>query len=175
MPPFTELGGVSRQILYHRMKTTVLGETEARHVIYHTRLLKLAEHYGFTPCACVPYRAKTNGKMERTFSYIRIDIFLAARFANLDDLNAQIAAWHLSVANVRCHGTTLWVVREASAEEQPLLMSLTKGSFNAVLSLHGRVNHDGILSVNSNLYSVPDGTRRRVVDVHTLADKVPIY
>ena len=47
MRAFEELGGVPRQILYDRMKTAVLGEDEARHVIYHPRLLEPAEHYGF--------------------------------------------------------------------------------------------------------------------------------
>jgi len=38
-----------------------------------------------------------------------------------------------------------------------------------------RVSHDGMVSVHGNLYSVPDRTRRRVVDVQTLADEVRIY
>ena len=161
MQAFAELGGVPRQILYDRMKTAVLGETEARPVIYHPRLLELAEHYGFTPRACAPYRAKTKGKVERPFSYIRDDFFLAARFANLQDLNAQLAAWRCSVSNVRCHGTTRRVISEAFAEEQPQLQPLPNGPFNAVLSLQRRVSHDGMVSVNGNLYSVPDRTRRR--------------
>ena len=32
-----------------------------------------------------------------------------------------------------------------------------------------------MVSVNGNLYSMPDRTRGRVVDVHTLADEVRIY
>jgi hypothetical protein len=32
------------------------------------------------------YRAKTKGKVERPFSYIRQDFFLARSFRNLDDL-----------------------------------------------------------------------------------------
>lgn len=175
MQAFAELGGVPRQILYDRMKTAVLGETETRHVIYHPRLLELAEHYGFTPRACAPYRAKTKGKVERPFSYIRDDFFLAARFATLEDLNAQFAAWRSGVANVRRHGTTRQVVSEAFAEERPQLLPLPKTPFNAVLSLQRRVSHDGMVSVNGNFYSVPDRTRRRVVDVHTLADEVRIF
>lgn len=54
MQAFAELGGVPWQIFYDRMNTAVLGETEARHVIYHHRLLELAEHYGFAPRACAP-------------------------------------------------------------------------------------------------------------------------
>ena len=65
MRAFAELGGLPRQILYDRMKTAVLSEEEARHVIYHPRLLELTERYGFRPRACAPYRAKTKGKVER--------------------------------------------------------------------------------------------------------------
>lgn len=115
------------------------------------------------------------GKVERPFSYIRDDFFLGGCFANLEDLNAQFTEWRAGVANVRCHGTTRRFIDEAFAEERPQLLPLPRTPFNAVLSLQRRVSHDGMVSVNGNLYSVPDRTRRRVVDVHTLADEVRIY
>ena len=34
----------------------------------------LARHYGFQPRACRPYRPKTKGKVERPFSYIRLNL-----------------------------------------------------------------------------------------------------
>ena len=46
-----------------------------------------------------PYRAKTKGKVERPFRYIRQDFFLARSFRNLDDLNAQLVDWLDTVAN----------------------------------------------------------------------------
>jgi transposase len=172
---FAELGGVPQHILYDRMKTAVLGEDEARHIIYHPRLRELAEHYGFTPRACAAYRAKTKGKVERPFSYVRDDFFLAGEFRNLADMNRQFTDWRTTVANARCHGTTRRVVADAFAEEQPHLKPLPAVPFNAVLSLERRISHDGMVSVNGNLYSVPDRTRRRVVEVQTLADEVRIY
>lgn len=172
---FARLGGVPQHILYDRMKTAVLGETEARHIIYHPRLLELAEHYGFTPRACAAYRAKTKGKVERPFGYVRDDFFLAGEFCNIDDLNGQFTHWCDTAANPRCHGTTQRIVTAAFAEEQPFLQALPALPFNAVLSLERRVSSDGMVSVNGNLYSVPDRTRRRVVEVHTLAEEVRIY
>ena len=62
---------------------------------------RLGGHYGFQPKACRPYRAKTKGKVERPFRYIREDFFLARSFRNLDDLNAQLAHWLGTVANPR--------------------------------------------------------------------------
>ncbi len=50
-------------------------------------------HYGSAPRACRLYRAKTKGKVERTFCYVRQDFFLVHRFCNLDDLNRQFVEW----------------------------------------------------------------------------------
>ena len=60
------------------MKTAVIGEDADGLVIYNRALLDLARHYGFQPRACRPYRAKTKGKVERPFRYIREDFFLGA-------------------------------------------------------------------------------------------------
>ena len=39
-----------------------------------------------------------------------------------------------------------------------------------------RASHEGMVSVGGNLYhSVPDTTRRRVFDVHVLADEIRIF
>ncbi|MBX9876035.1 MAG: IS21 family transposase, partial [Beijerinckiaceae bacterium] len=83
MAAFAAIGGVPIEILYDRMKTAVTGEDEQGHIVYNRSLLALAKHYGFHPRACRPYRAKTKGKVERPFSYIRKDFFLARSFRNL--------------------------------------------------------------------------------------------
>ena len=119
-------------------------------------LVDLARHYGFQPRACRPYRAKTKGKVERPFRYIREDFFLAGSFRNLDDLNAQLRHWLDTVANPRVHATTQRVVAEAFAEEQAALKPLPLVPFRAVLKLERRVSHEGMVSVGGNLYSVPD-------------------
>lgn len=74
---FDAIGGVPREILYDRMKTAVIGEGETGGIVYNRALLDLARHFGFHPKACKPYRAKTKGKVERPFRYIREDFFLA--------------------------------------------------------------------------------------------------
>lgn len=44
-----------------------------------------------------------------------------------------------------------------------------------MLKLERRASHEGMISVGGNLYSVPDTTRRRVFDVHVLADAIRIF
>ena len=170
---FEALGGVPGEVLYDRMRTAVNGEDETG-VVYNPVLVACARHYGFQPRACRPYRAKSKGKVERPFRYVREDFFLARSFRDLDDLNGQLRQWLDGVANARVHATTRRVVAEHFAEEQPHLKQLPAGPFQAVLKLERRVTRDGMVSVGGNLYSVPDGTRRRAVEVHTLAHEVRI-
>jgi transposase len=173
MQAFAALGGVPIEILYDRMKTAVTGEDDQGHIVYNRSLLALARHYRFQPRACRPYRAKTKGKVERPFSYIRQDFFLGRSFRNLDDLNTQLIDWLDTVANIRIHGTTQRVVAEAFDAEQPELQTLPEHSFDAVLKLERRVSHDGFVAIGGNYYSVPDRTRR-VVEVQQLPDLIRI-
>jgi transposase len=173
MQAFEALDGVPIEILYDRMKTAVTGEDDQGHIVYNPSLLALAKHYRFQPRACRPYRAKTKGKVERPFRYIREDFFLGRSFRNLEDLNAQLIEWLDTVANARVHGTTQRVVAEAFAEEQAELQQLPEHRFNAVLKLERRVSHDGFVAVGGNYYSVPDRTRR-IVEVEQLPDLVRI-
>src|ERR1700756_3213008 len=169
------IGGVPREILYDRMKSAVIGEDPGGLVIYDRALVDLARHYDFQPRACRPYRPKTKGKVERPFRYIREDFFLGGAFRNLDDLNDQLRHWLDTVANPRVHATTNRVVNEAFAEERASLKALPAMPYRAVLRLERRASHEGMVSVGGNLYSVPDTTRRRVFEVHVLADEVRIF
>jgi len=172
---FEAFGGVPRQILYDRMKTAVIGEDADGQVVYNRTLGELAHHYGFLPKACRPYRPETKGRVERPFRYIREDFFLGGVFRNLDDLNLQFKDWLGDVANPRLHATTGRVVNEAFAEEKPMLLLLPLIPFGAVLSLERRISREGMVSIGGNYYSVPDATRRRMVEVHSMADEIKIF
>lgn len=172
---FSDMGGVPEEILYDRMKTAVTGEDEAGVVTYNSSLVALLNHYGAIPRACQPYRAKTKGKVERPFRYIRQDFFLARTFRNMDDLNAQFDAWRTEVANPRVHATTRRVVDEAFAEELAHLKPLPAIPYSAILSVERRVSKDGMIAVGGNFYSVPDTTRRRTLEVQHHATELRIY
>jgi transposase len=173
MAAFEAIGGVPIEILYDRMKTAITGQDDEGHIVYNRSLIALAQHYGFLPRACRPYRAKTKGKVERPFSYIRQDFFLARSFRSLEDLNTQLQDWLDTVANIRLHGTTQRIVSEAFAAERLELQPLPATPFDALLKLERRVSHDGLVSIGGNYYSVPDRTRR-IVEVHQLPDTIRI-
>jgi len=172
---FEALGGAPAEVLYDRMRMAVTGEDTEGVVVFNKSLIELGRHYGFLPRACRPYRAKTKGKVERPFRYIREDFFLARSFRDLDDLNTQFRQWLDGVANARTHATTQRVVSEHFADERPSLQPLPAGPFQAVLRLDRRITREGMVSVDGNLYSVPDLTRKRAVEVQVLAGEVRIY
>ena len=138
--PSRRCGGVPAEILYDRMKTAVLGRGRRGRHRLQRRCSTWRAHYGFMPRACRPYRAKTKGKVERPYRYIREDFFLAGRFRNLDDLNAQLDRWlddGRQRPGPRHHAAGR---REAFAEERPVLKPLPAGPFRAVLKLERRVS-----------------------------------
>ena len=176
MLAFEHFGGTPQEILYDRMKTAVLGDApDDTGIVYNAKLIGLGAHYGFKPRACKAYRAKTKGKIERPFRYVRANFFLARSFANLEDLNRQLRVWLDTVANARLHGSTGRVVAEHFAAERACLKPLPAGRFDAVLRTERRLSHEGMVSVGGNLYSVPDGTVKRVLEVETTADCVRIH
>jgi len=60
-------------------------------------------------------------------------------------------------------------------KEQPQLQRLPAGRFDAVLRVERRVGKESCVSVGGNYYSVPDGIRKRVLDVETTPDTVRIF
>ena len=145
-----EGSGSHSELLYDRMKTAVLGEGPDGVISYNTGLVALLNHYGAIPRACRPYRAKTKGKVERPYRYVRQDFFLGRPFRNLDDLNAQFSLAGLEIANVRIHATT----GRSSPSTSPRSGRAHRPSaipYSAVLTVERRVTHDGIVSVGGNL------------------------
>lgn len=172
---FAAMGGACTEILYDRMKTAVIGEDAAGVVTYNEALVALLAHYGSAPRACQPYRAKTKGKVERPFRYVRQDFFLARSFRDLDDLNEQFGEWRATIANPRVHATTQRVVDEHFAEERPHLLPLPAQPYDAVLTVERRISQEGMVAVGGNQYSVPDTTQRRIVEVQNHPAEVRIF
>lgn len=174
MAGFEAFSGAPRQVLYDRMKTAVTGEDQNGCVIYNLTLQSLLQHYGAVPRACRPYRAKTKGKIERSFRYVREDFFTASRFETLEHLNECFARWLDEVANQRRHGSTGKIVAQAFEAEQPALQALPAVPFRTLLALERKISREGLVSYEGNRYSVPDGFGMRVVEVQVLPRELRI-
>ncbi len=163
---FEAMGGVPAEILPDRMKTAVSGTASEGAVRDNPAYVDMLGHYGSVPRACRPYRAATKGKVERSFGYVRSDFYPGRTFCNLDDLNGPFNDWRDDVANRRRHATTGRIVKEAYEAARPALLPLPPMPWNGVITLpRRRVSKDGMVSVEGNLYSAPDGLTGRHVQV----------
>ena len=150
-------GGVPQEVLVDNQKSAVL---EPRHhdqpARFNERFLDLAAHYGFTPRACRPYRARTKGKDERMVGYLKQHFFVRYRaFESWAHLNQLAEVWLAEEADQRLHGTVKEVVAERFAREQPTLGPLPAQRYDTSYRELRRVAWDAYIEVRGNRYSVP--------------------
>lgn len=157
---FAHFGGCCESLLYDRMRTVVLGESTdeagTRKARFNPKFLDFAHYYGFTPKLCRPYRAKTKGKVESGVKYVKRNFLPGRVFRDLEDFNAQLAAWQAEVADLRVHGTTHERPIERFAREGAALIPTSgQPSFLQAMLRQRVVAEDWLVSIDANRYSVP--------------------
>ena len=167
---FAHFGGRCENLLYDRMRTVVLGSSVdsdgKRRPQFNTTFAAFADHWGFTPRLCQPYRAQTKGKVESGVKYVKRNFVPGRTFADLDDFNRQLSAWQLEVADVRIHGTTHQRPIERFADEAVALVPTAgQASFLQAMVRERVVADDWLVSIDGNRYSVPFGLIGQTVEV----------
>ena len=167
---FAHFGGVCQAMLYDRMRTVTLGTAEDDAGVRRARLndtfVAFAGHWGFRIRLCQPYRAQTKGKVESGVKYVKRNFIPGRRFRDLEDFNAQLAAWQAEIADVRIHGTTHQRPIERFAEEAKALMpGPGHRSFLQATVRERVVAEDWLVSIDANRYSVPFALIGKTVQV----------
>ena len=152
---FEHFAGVTREILYDRMRTVMIGEREGQKR-WNPTFQAFARHWGFEPRVCRPYRAQTKGKVESGVKYVKRNFVPGRTFRDLEDFNDQLKAWQAEVADVREHGTTHEPPIVRFAREAPALTPLAGcAGFLAAMPRSRVVASDWLVSIDANRYSVP--------------------
>jgi transposase len=163
---FTFLGGIPEQVLYDNMKQVRLDDGTL-----NPAFIDFAAHHGFAVKTCRVRRARTKGKVERMVDYVKDNFLLGRQFADLDDLNAQAAAWLDHTANVRVHATTGHrPVDLLVSERQHLTPVESVRPYSFVERLPRKVAAESMVSFRSSRYSVPPAYVGRAVTVELAAD-----
>ena len=162
---FAHLGGVTREILYDRMRTVIDGDREGkRH--WNPTFKAFAGHWGFEPRVCRPYRAQTKGKVESGVKYVKRNFLPGRTFRDLADFNEQLRTWLTEIADCRIHGTTHEPPIERYARERETLMPVAgRASFLQAMRRERVVADDWLVSIDTNRYSVPWKLIGKTVDV----------
>jgi transposase len=152
---FEAWGGLARTLLYDNLKSAVL-ERQGDAIRFHPTRLEFAAHYRFEPRPVAVARGNEKGRVERAIRYIREGFFAARQWRDLDDLNARAEAWcQGQAANRPCPEDRSITVREAFAQEQPLLLALPDNPFPTDEREPVSVGKTPSVRFDRNDYSVP--------------------
>jgi transposase len=168
---FEYLGGVVREVLVDNQKAAVLAHSRGKGgVRFNQRFVDLAGHYGFTPKACRPYRARTKGKDERMVGYIKQHFFVRyRRFDSWVHLNQVAEQWLAEEADRRVQSTVKEVVIERFGREAAHLRPLPAQRYDTSYLELRQVSWDSYIDVRAGAhwarYSVPAAYAGRSVVV----------
>jgi transposase len=174
---FTYFGGVPQEVLVDNHKAAVVAHRAGQSPRFNERFLDLAGHYGFTPRACQPYRARTKGKDERMVGYVKHHFFVRYRtFDSWAHLNQLAERWLSEEADQRRQQSLKEVVAERFVREQPALTPLPTQPYDTAYRQSRHVGWDGYIDVRGNRYSVPGHLAGRLVAVRIgLDDSLRVY
>jgi transposase len=174
---FEYFGGTVEEVLVDNQKSAVLEHPARGMVRFNERFVDLSQHYGFTPRACRPYRARTKGKSERMVGYIKHHFFQRYReFESWVHLNQLAEQWLQEEADQRIHGTVKEIVAERFAQEAPALGPLPAQRYDTAYRETRHVGWDGYVEVRGSRYSVPGHLTGQTVTVRIgLDDTLRIY
>lgn len=162
---FTWFAAVPRVLLYDNLRSAVL-ERRGAAIHFHPTLLELAAHYRFQPQPVAPARGNEKGRVERAIRFARDAFFAARRFRDVDDLNAQAAAWCAGEAAERlCPPERSQRVREMFAAERDHLLALPANPFPTEERTEVSVAKTPYARFDWNDYSIPHTHVRRTLTV----------
>jgi transposase len=164
-------GGVTDEVLLDNQKAAVLEHRAGEKARFNPRFLDLMAHYGVTPKACRPARARTKGKDERMVGYVKHHFFVRYRsFDSMAHLNQLAEQWLAEEADRRVHGTVREVVAERFAREKPTLSPLPATRYDTAYRETREVGWDAFVDVRGNRYAVPSMFAGRTVTVRITLD-----
>ena len=143
--------------------------------IFHPEFEAYCRHWGMTPRACQPYRARTKGKVERSIGYGKSNALGRLSYVSWEALDAHIAWWMREVADVRTHGTVFERPIDRFAREARALRPIgSHPAYHHVRRFDRRVTGDCRIELDTNRYSVPYKLVGRTVEVQLDADELTV-
>jgi transposase len=171
---FQGWGGCPRAVLYDNPKTIVI-ERVGQALRMNPLLLDFANAWRYEPRPVPPYRANEKGRVERAIRYARSGFFMARRWRDLDDLNAQADEWCQKDAMGRPWPDDPTItVRDAFEKERPLLLPPPENPPGLDERREVVVGKTPYVRFDKNDYSVPHRLVHETVVVTATPDTVRV-
>lgn len=147
------LSGACEECIIDNASVVIIDGTGPDAVVA-TEMETLEKRFGFRFRAHRLGDANRSGKVERDFDFVQRNFVAGRTFTSDDDLNAQALAWSIA-ANQRIVKTTRSSPDALFVQEQPHLRPLPIHVPAACLLHTRRVDVQGFVCLDSNMYSVP--------------------
>lgn len=175
---FAKFGGVTEEVLLDNARALVEHhDRSTQTLVFNSKLLGFAKHWGFRPRACAPYRARTKGKAENGVGYVKKNAVAGRSFASWEAFEAHLEAWSRDIADARIHGTTGEAPAARFARDEAVKLKSIDGipPFRAARELSRIVQGDCSVEVDANAYSVPWRLVGERVRVTVTAESVRVF
>ena len=164
---FTEIGGVPQTMVFDNMKNVVRKFVYKGEKEYTDNLLKLSNYYGFKIVTTNAYSGNEKGHVENSGKIVRKELFtLNYQFDTINDLRLYSRS-KVSELNT--------AIKDKLNFEQAHLMKLPLKRYELGRPQKSIVNHESLISIDANFYSVPDSYVGKTVYTNIYLDYLEIY
>jgi len=152
---FRHFGGAPRRLVLDNLKAAVT-KADWFDPELNPKVRSFGEHYGVVFWPTRPRTPRHKGKVEKGVDYVQSNALKARRFTSLEEQNAFLLDWELTVADTRIHGTTRRQVGKHFAEmERAALVPLPSTPFPSFHEGRRTVHRDGHVEVKRAYYAAP--------------------
>ena len=152
---FRHFGGIPRRLVLDNLKAAVQ-QADWFDPELNPKVRSFGEYYS---CVFWPTRPRTprhKGKVEKGVDYTQDNALKGRRFSSLEEENAFLLSWELTIADTRIHGTTRRQVGQHFATvERPALVPLPLAPFPSFHECRRTVHRDGHVEVDRAYYAAP--------------------
>lgn len=168
---FHSFGGFPHALRYDNLKTVVLSRDP---ISYNPAFMDFARYYGFDIRLCNVARGNEKGRVERSIRSLRETFFnTAAHHQNLKSINQALHEW-VQNKNNTIHRVTNKTPVELKALEKLKLLPSNAWS-NVLVHPPTLPSKTGLMTYDTNRYSIPDYLAGQSLRVHSYTDRVDIY
>jgi transposase len=163
---FEEVDGIPKQIVFDNMRNVVSRFVYGGTKDYNKELIKLSNYYGFKIMTTNPRRGNEKGHVENSGKIARTELFtFNYEFDSIEDLRNYAKEEMLKVNDDKTQ----------IVDEKFHLISLPKTKYELGRLSTSKVNHESLIMIDSNYYSVPDRYVGMSVYCNVYLDYINIY
>src|SRR5690554_190793 len=163
---FEEIGGVPKNIVFDNMRNVVSRFIYGGKKEYNKELIKLSNYYGFKIMTTNPRSGNEKGHVETSGKIARTELFtFNYKFESLESLRNYTANEMLSLNENK----------DKLRDEKVSLIKLPIVKYELGRLENSKVNHEALIMLDSNYYSVPDSYVGKNVYSNVYLEHINVY